>query len=199
MSLAPFSKIATVLTQKQLPKHEALLLSTVVKIIIINKVLGQSLVLAEIPKSFQTGWPHHSSPENRCSQLLNRQLKVALFLLQSMLLEQALVGLRQLMEIPDSWTTCLAVSICLSFVLEKIAMASKDFQRAAQEHRDAPPTVSDVERFFDSVYGDLFPRIYRRLSVAQPSRDIGGRSSPAAKHLLDELRQLHRELGKLIC
>ena len=142
--------------------------------------------------------PQRLSAANQSSRLLSRQAKVALFLLQNTMLEQALIGLRYLLKVPESWMTCLFISMCLSFVLERMIVDSREYQELAKEiYEGETATKSDVDKFCDGIYGGVFQRIYRQLSLSMKTWNSGVKSSTATKQLLEALSESRKQFGKL--
>lgn len=187
-----------------MPDDEVHFLKSGIKVVIINKILGLSPILEEMAEPFENCnmhgviGPKRLSAGNQSSRLLSRQLKVALFLLQNTMLEQALLGLRCLLKVPESWMTCLCISMCLSFVLETMIVDSSEYRELAKEiYEDETATKSDVDKFCDGIYGGVFQRIYRQLSLSMKTWKSSVKSSTATRQLLEALGEAQKEFGKL--
>lgn len=166
-------------------------------------MLRRSPTLGELPPAFENGYLHGCSgpqcfsADKNYPQLLNRQVKVALFSLQRTLLEQALTGLRCLLKKPESWITCLFVSMCLSFNLERMMVDSRDYQNFTMIfYKDETATTSDVDDFCNGVYTVVFQRIYRQLSLRTRIQQNGVRTREATRQLVEALCKLRSQLGE---
>lgn len=174
-----------------------------IKVVVINKILGQSPILDEVPGAFENGFsnsssgPHRFSGEKQSSRLVNRQVKVAFFLLQSTLLEKTLSGLQYLLRVPEARSACLFISMCLSFILERMIVDSREFTKVANEaYGDETATTSDADTFRQQVHNVVFQRIYRLLSLSLRTQQRNLKSSTATKHLVETLNKLRHQFGK---
>lgn len=159
--------------------------------------------LGELPPALRNGYLHgYCGPQSFTAnknypQLLNRQVKVALFSLQETLLEQALTTLRYLLKKPDSWVACLFMSICLSFILERMTVDSREYQQStARYYKDETATASDVDDFCNDAYAVIFQRIYRQLSLTTRIQHREAVTGEATKQLLQMLCTLSSQLGE---
>ena len=166
-------------------------------------MLRRSPTLGELPSAFQSGYLHgYSGPQSFTAdknypQLLNRQVKVALFSLQETLLEQALTALRCLLKKPESWVACLFMSICLSFILERMTVDSREYQQSTTRYyEDETATASDVDDFCNDAYAVIFQRIYRQLSLATRIQQLEAVAGEATRQLLQMLCTLSSQWGE---
>lgn len=171
------------------------------KLIAIQTILGLSLIIEEIPEAFKHGYfhgysgPQRWSPDNQSSRLVNRQVKVAFFILYKSHLRQVLKGFKSLVLIPESWTACLFISMCLAFLLERIEAGSQEFLYFAKKiDKDDPGSISDIEGYYHEIDGVVFGRIYRLLSIMIRGRSLT--SSCMATELSEALMKLRQQFGK---
>lgn len=86
------------------------------------------------------------------------------------------------------------MSMCFSFILERMIVVSREYQEAAKEvYHDETATTSDLDKFCDGVYSVVFQRIYRQLSLR---RERGRMNSKATGQLLKALGELRDQFGK---
>ena len=167
----------------------------------VQTILGVSLTLEEIPEAFRHDYFRgYSGPQpfhSRSARLLNRQVKVAFSLAYKSGLQQVLEGFQNLVNTPESWTSCLFVSICLAFLLENIETASRGYLYfASKVYKDDPGSMSAIEDYCREVDVIVFDRIYRLLSTMLS----GGRSTSSFMDLklLISLKQIRQEFRKFL-
>lgn len=140
--------------------------------------------------------PQHYRVGHQSPRLVNRQVKVAFFLLQKSLLEQVLNGLQRLQTMPESWPACLFISICLAFLLETIEVASRDFHFFSKKiDEDEPGRESDIEDYCLGVDGVVFGWIYKLLSIK--TRSTSTRGSLRTTQLTEAILKLRQQFGKI--
>src|SRR6187402_1163880 len=172
-----------------------------IKLIAIHKILGQSILLESIPDVFKhvffqpSSGPQRYSEQNQSPLLVNLQIKVGLYRLQYLLLSQVLQGFRRLLLLPDAWTSCLFISMCLAFLLERIETASRGFLELAKDANEHEPiTTTDATEYCDGVDGILFSCIYRQMSIKISSRSVD--SNAMGAQLLEAVARLKTHFGK---
>jgi hypothetical protein len=199
--IPPSLKLSSLSNLLQIPHHELTMVKSAIKFIAIYKILGQLPKLEMLPEAFQHDKLNgHNGPQpyfsdDQSSRLVTRQIKVGFFLLQTSLLDHLLNGLRCLLRQPDSWTTCLFVSMCLAFVLERLVVESRAYLEEARKlYKDDPGKFSDIQDYCLNVDSIVFQRIYRLLSVRIRNRCSNG--SPMARDLSETLINLRLHFRK---
>jgi hypothetical protein len=169
------------------------------KLIAAQTILGLSLILEEVPEALRRDYfrgysgpqPYHL--DNQAPRLLNRQVKVAFFLVYKTLLRTVLDSLRSQVLLQDSWTTCLFMSICLAFLLENIEAGSQEFVYFSKNlYNEEVGKLSDSKIYGLEIDRVVFARMYRLLV------SIGGKRTRA--RLLDEqFSEALRQIGEFRC
>jgi len=134
---------------------------------------------------------------NQSPRLLNRQVKVAFFMLHKSLLEQVLNSLTRLLLRPGSWAASVFMSICLAILLERIEVSSRYFVFRSTDAQiidlTRPSTMLDIEEYCHGVENDVFSRLYRMLSIKLRS---GGCTTDAGfSHLASRLSGARQDFG----
>lgn len=184
-----------------MPDQDLSLIKCAIKVVMVQTILGVSLTLEEIPEAFKHDYFRgYSGPQPDCfysqsPRLLNRQVKVAFALVYNSLLQQALKGFKYLVTIPESWATCLFISICLAILLERIEAGSQEFLHIARNvYKVEPGSISEVEDYCREVDVIVFDRIYRLLRTTAKDGSPG-RSIMNLK-LLDALKRVRRQFRR---
>jgi len=171
-----------------------------IKLVVIQTILGLSLVLEEVPEPFRHDYsqgysgPQPYSLENQSPRLLNRQVKVAFYALYKSLLEQVLKGFKQLVSRPDSWSICLFISMCLAFLLERIEAGSQEYLYFAKMiWKDEGSNIATTEDYSLEIDSVVFDRLYRILSTRVRGRSSA--SGPGAVELLKGMTLLRQCTG----
>ncbi|KAH8648726.1 kinase-like domain-containing protein [Tricladium varicosporioides] len=192
--------------KEMFPIHEALLMKGAIKLIVLNKIIDQALLLEEIPGLFKRdsgcNGPSQFSEDHQSPLLVNLQVKVGIHHLQSILLEHVLKGLKILFEIPGSWTSCLLISMCLAFVLERIEATSLVFLATTGKfNTNQQSTISKLENYYHEVENSVFYRIYRGLSLKLKTGAGRCVRNDMERHICDSFSELRHQLdleGKTI-
>jgi hypothetical protein len=155
----------------QLPDHLLLLIKNALKLVAIQTILQLGLFLEDIPSALQkSALPGYHGPQpyslhNQSPRLLNRQVKVAFFLVYQTLLSQVLTNFKYLAPRSESWSTPLFISLCLALLLERIEVASQEYLFVAKNiYRDEEGSIDDIKEYCGEVDIVIFDRIYRVLS-----------------------------------
>jgi len=185
---------------QQLTDHEYRLLKNAVKLISTQSILGISLILQDFPEALRHGYLHgFSGPQpysldDQAPRLLNRQVKVAVFHVYKSLLECVLTSFKCQVLLPDSWTTCLFLSICLAFLLENIEVGSREYVFFAKKfYREELGSMSGINEYTLEVDGIVFARMYRLLVLTKGRGSVG---SLTDMELTQNLRQTRHQFGK---
>ncbi|KAK0102375.1 hypothetical protein ONS95_005997 [Cadophora gregata] len=188
--------------KNHMPNCEVILMKSAIKLIAIYRIIMQALLLDELPDSFgestfvdRTGPQVYSDRRRQSPLLLNLQVKVALHNLQSRILKQVLTGLTKLMESRKSWPSCLFISICLAFVIERIDIASTEHQqlraRSTRPEDDKAEMLRDANDCSHGVGNMVFCRIYQSMSANMRSKRVVRTSiGSALVHKLGDIRKL---------
>ncbi|KAG4421349.1 hypothetical protein IFR04_005532 [Cadophora malorum] len=185
-----------------MPNREFVIMRSAIKLIAIYRLINQALLLDDLPESFkggtfgdQSGPQPLSDTQRQSPLLLSLQVKVALHCLQCKILEQLLTGLQKLMVLPKSWTSCLFISMCLAFLIERFDIASIErlrlSLRSAMEEGDRADMLKKMRDYSRNVENMAFSRIYQPMSAKMRSRRAICTSTGAVLvHTLGNLRQI---------
>jgi hypothetical protein len=185
----------------QLPDHVLLLIKSAIKLVAIQAILELGLILEEIPTELQRSYlPGYNGPQpysfhNQSPRLLNRQVKVAFFLVYQNLLSQVLTSFKHVVSSSESWSISIFISLCLAFLLERIEAASQKYLFFAKEiYKDEEGSIDDIEEYCREVDVVIFDRIYRILSSRSKGRC--SESTIMDRELLEALRGLRQQPGE---
>jgi hypothetical protein len=185
----------------QLPDHVLLLIKSAIKLVAIQAILELGLILEGIPTELQWSYlPGHNGPQpysshNQSPRLLNRQVKVAFFLVYQTLLLQVLTNFKHLKSSLESWSVSIFISLCLALLLERIEVASQKYLFFAKEvYKDEQGSIEDIEEYCREVDVVIFDRIYRVLSSKGKGRCSESRVMD--RELLEALRGLQQQPGE---
>jgi hypothetical protein len=163
-------------------------------------VLGLSLILQEIPETFRHDYfhgyigPQPYSLDNQSPRLLNRQIKAAVFHVYKSLLEKVLTSFKLQVLLPDSWTRCLFLSVCLAFLLENIEVGNLEFVYFARNvYKEELGSMSGIREYNLEVDSVVFARMYRLLVLIKGKGPV---DSLADIELAENLRQTRHRFGK---
>ncbi|PVH89232.1 kinase-like protein [Cadophora sp. DSE1049] len=185
-----------------MPNREVVMMRSAIKLIAIYRIIMQALLLDDIPQSFragpfgdQTGPQPYSDRQRQSPLLLSLQVKVAFHNLQCSILKQVLTGLKELLGLPKAWASCLFISMCLAFLIERIDIASIErlqlSLRSPKGEEHEADMFRNVEDYSRSVEDMVFCRIYRPMSANMRSRRAGRTSTGSVLvHILGDLRDL---------
>jgi hypothetical protein len=187
----------------QLPAGELLPMRSAIKLLASNTALESGLAFEHTSQSIDSaaymghGCERSQYTTNQYSRLLNRQVKVAFFMLQKSLLAQVLNNLTQLLSQSDSGATPLFMLICLTFLLEQIEMTSRSLVVVAQRTRNSGPnhpgTIRDVAEYRRRIENEVFHRLYKMASIKIAAG--GWTTNAASSQLASRLRKLRERLG----
>lgn len=188
-----------------MPKREVVTMRSAIKLIASHRVISQALLLDELPESFKDDTfgsqtkPHRYSDWHRQSPiLLNLQVKVAFHKLQCRILKQVLTGLGLVNGSPKSWASCLFISMCLAFLIERVEIASlENVQLSLGSGRSTEAQAAMIKELHDykrDVEDIVFCRIYQPMSTNMRSRRAARTSSGSV--LVARLGELRRVLGE---
>jgi hypothetical protein len=154
-----------------------LLIKNALKLVAIQTILQLGLILEDIPSALQKSsfpgyhGPHPYSLHNQSPRLLNRQVKVAFFLVYQTLLSQVLTSFKHLVSRSESWSIPLFISLCLALLLERIEVASQEYLFVAKNiYKNEEGSIDDIKEYCGEVDVVIFDRIYRALSSTSMSR-----------------------------
>jgi hypothetical protein len=153
-----------------------LLIKNALKLVAIQTILQLGLILEDIPSALQkSSFPGHHGPQpyslhNQSPRLLNRQVKVAFFLVYQTLLSQVLTSFKHLVSRSESWSIPLFISLCLALLLERIEVASQEYLFVANIYKNEEGSIDDIKGYCGEVDAVIFDRIYRALSSSSMSR-----------------------------
>ncbi|KAH7333186.1 kinase-like domain-containing protein [Rhexocercosporidium sp. MPI-PUGE-AT-0058] len=191
-----------------MPKREVVTMRSAIKLIASHRVISQALLLDELPESFKEDAfgsqtkPHRYSDWHRQSPLLlNLQVKVAFHKLQCKILKQVLTGLGLLNTSPKSWESCLFISMCLAFLIERVEIANLENVRlslgSGRSTEAQAAMIKELHDYRRDVEDIVFCRIYRPISTNMRSRGTARTSSGSV--LVARLRELQRVFNSETC